>query len=408
MLAKINNSVCRFIRGPYSHMPYSFLSAPLSRGRLNCPSLKERKLAYDVKFMGDLISTPFDLPWKAWARADLSCASSKPGKLPGTDLNPLLQRCVVRLSSLEPRLRHAYVSCRVLRYDISCAFPSLAARLDMPSTYHPAVPLCANRLSDELMRRHVLTVSHLTWPGTKLSRATADPMPSRQRGLLGSTAKAASALYAHARVSRRSPAYSVASNLSDGSPAPAPAHARVWSPSSSLASDSSDSSCVPSAPCVSAQSLAATCLALLKSLSLTCWRSSKWWPDTSLLHKSVRVWPAMRNAYGCARLLNSNQSLLARPDRAGNFLANKRFFQKYCAAPPVSLSRPRRIPAEWQLVWTDGSALNNGHPSCSAGSAWASLCGRSQLCCLAGPLLSNNIAELCAVLLARLCSTHTH
>jgi len=182
MLNKITNSVCRFIRGPYSHMPYSFLSAPLSRGGLNCPSLKERKLAYDAKFIGDLVSAPLDLPWKAWARTDLSCASSKPGKLPGTNLNPLLQRSVVRLSSLEPCLRHAYISCRVLRYDVSCAFPSLAAHLDMPSTYHPAVPLCANRLSDELVRRHVLTVGHLTWPGTKLSRATADPMPSRQRG----------------------------------------------------------------------------------------------------------------------------------------------------------------------------------------------------------------------------------
>jgi len=120
----------------------------------------------------------------------------------------------------------------------------------------------------------------------------------------------------------------------------------------------------------------------------------------------------MRNAYGCARLLNSDQSLLARPDRAGNFLANKRFFQKYRAAPPVSLSHPRRVPAEWQLVWTDGSALNNGHPSCAAGSAWASLCGRSQLCRLAGPLLSNNIAELCAVLLALRawpdCALHIH
>jgi len=163
---------------------------------------------------------------------------------------------------------------------------------------------------------------------------------------------------------------------------------------------------------MSAQSLSATRSALLKSLSLTCWRSSKWWPDTSLLHHSVWVWPTMRNVYGCACLLNSDQSLLARPDWAGNFLANKHFFQRYRAAPLVSLSRPRRVPADWQLVWTDGSALNNGHPSCTAGSTWASLCSRSQLCCLTGPLLSNNIAELCAVLLALRawpdCALHLH
>jgi len=182
MLNKITNTVCHFVCGLYSHMPYSFLSAPLSRGGLNCPSLKERKLTYDAKFIGDLISAPFDLPWKAWARADLSCASSKPGKQPGTNLNPLLQRSVVKLSSLEPCLRHAYVSCRTLQYDISCVFPSMAARLDMPSAYHPAIPLRANCFSDDLTRRHVLTVGHLTWPGTKLTHAAADPMPFRQRG----------------------------------------------------------------------------------------------------------------------------------------------------------------------------------------------------------------------------------
>jgi len=228
MLNKITNSVCRFIHSPYSHMPYSFLSAPLSRGRLNCPSLRERKLAYDAKFIGDLISAPFDLPWKAWARADLSCASSKPGKLPGTNLNPLLQRSVVRLSSLEPRLRHAYISCRTLRYDISCAFPSMAARLDMPSTYHPAVPLRANHFSDDLVRRHVTTISHLMWPGTKLTRADADPMPFRLRGLLGSVAKTASDLYAHTRVSCLSPASGSSDSDSDLSDTP-PRSTRVYS-----------------------------------------------------------------------------------------------------------------------------------------------------------------------------------
>ena len=144
ILNKINNAVCRFVRGPYSHLPYSFISAPLSLGGLNCPSLKERKLAYDAKFISDLISSPFDVSWKLWTMADLSSASSKPGKKPGININPLLQHSIVKLSDLEPRVRHAYVSCRTLRYDISCAFPSMAARMDMPSTYHPAVPLRAN------------------------------------------------------------------------------------------------------------------------------------------------------------------------------------------------------------------------------------------------------------------------
>ena len=180
MLNKINNAICRFVRGPYSHLPYSFISAPLSLGGLNCPSLKERKLAYDAKFISDLLSSPSDVPWKLWTMADLSSALSKPRKKPGININPLLQRSIVKLSDLKLRVRHAYVSCRVLRYDISCAFPSMAARMDMPSTYHPAVPLQANRLSDDLVRRHVTTVNHLTWPGTKLTRAHADPMPMHQ------------------------------------------------------------------------------------------------------------------------------------------------------------------------------------------------------------------------------------
>ena len=102
LLNKITSTICRFVRGSYSHMPYAFLSAPLALGGLNCPSLKERKLAYDAKFMSDLISPPFDVNWKLWTMADLSAASSKPGKIPGLSINPLLQRSIVKLSDLEP------------------------------------------------------------------------------------------------------------------------------------------------------------------------------------------------------------------------------------------------------------------------------------------------------------------
>ena len=192
LLNKINNVICCFIRGSYSHLPYSFISAPLSMGGLNCPSLKEWKLAYDTKFVGDLISSPFDTSWKLWTMANLSAASSKPGKQPGPNINPLLQCSIVKLSDLEPRVRHAYISCQSLRYDVSCAFPSMAAHMDMPSTYHPAVPLRANQLSDALVWRHITTVNHLTWPGTKLTHAHADPMPMCQQGLLGSARKIAS------------------------------------------------------------------------------------------------------------------------------------------------------------------------------------------------------------------------
>ena len=333
LLNKITSTVCRFVRGSYSHLPYAFLSAPLALGGLNCPSLKERKLAYDAKFMSDLISSPLDVDWKLWTMADLSAASSKPGKIPGPSINPLLQRSIVKLSDLEPRVRHAYISCRTLRYNVSCAFPSMAARMDMPSTYHPAVPLRANRLSDALVRRHVTNVRLLTWPGTKLTRAHADPMPMRQRGLLGSAGKVASRLYAHQRPFHRRPSLSPPGSDSDNDPVQLPTPPRHFIPSSpSAGSSSSSDSPVPLA--AGPKALASTRMAIIKALSVTQWRNSKWWPDTSLLSSRIRAWPNMSNALGCVRLLNSPQSLFARPDRFGNHAANPRFFRKYAPPPP--------------------------------------------------------------------------
>ena len=324
ILRKINNSICKFVRGPYSHMPYAFMSAPLSLGGLNCPSLMERKLAYDAKYIGDLISLPHDIPWKQWTFTDLSNASYKPGGGPGVDINPLLQRSLVKQSQLEPRLQHAFVSCRTLRYDISCAFPSMAARMDMPATYHPAVPLRANYHSDELTRRHIHSVRHLTWPGTKLTRSNADPMPPHQKGVLGSKAKAASSLYTANRTLRKHGLFITASSGSD---------------SNTTESDLSDTEKPPSpsspplprrpVPCPPTK----TRLTIIKALSATGWRNSAWWPDTSPINKPIKIWPSMSNAYGCARILDSEQSLLARHDRVGNYSANRRFFKKYSPPP---------------------------------------------------------------------------
>jgi hypothetical protein len=141
LLSKINNSICWFVCGHFSNTPFSILSAPLALGGMNCPSLKEQKLTYDTKFMSDLISLPLDIPWKDWTHMDLFLASTNPSKQDSVHLNPLLQLSITKLSSLEPCVRHAFISCRDLQYDISCAFPSLAARRDMLSTYHPALPL---------------------------------------------------------------------------------------------------------------------------------------------------------------------------------------------------------------------------------------------------------------------------
>jgi hypothetical protein len=114
LLHKINNSICQFVWGRFSNAPFSILSAPLALGGMNCPSLRECKLAYDAKFMGDLISLPLDLPWKDWTHMDLLLASTNSSRQDGVHLNPLLQLSVTKLSSLEPHVRSAFTSCRDL------------------------------------------------------------------------------------------------------------------------------------------------------------------------------------------------------------------------------------------------------------------------------------------------------
>ena len=111
VLSKINSAVCHFICGRYSNVPFRFLSMPLSLGGLNCPSLHEHKLAYDAKFLGDLISGDQSILWKLWSHVDLQQASGNMSCQPGVILNPLLQHAHTTLSHLEPHLHQAFVSC---------------------------------------------------------------------------------------------------------------------------------------------------------------------------------------------------------------------------------------------------------------------------------------------------------
>ena len=122
ILQRLNNIIHRFVRGSYSSAPYSLLDSPLSKGGLNCPSLINRALAYDAKFVLDLISGPATTPWRAWTYADLDLASifhssSKKQDFSG-HFNPLLQSCHCRFTNLQPRVRAAWKSIRHLHYDI--------------------------------------------------------------------------------------------------------------------------------------------------------------------------------------------------------------------------------------------------------------------------------------------------
>ena len=99
LLHVASQAILCFVHGHNSTMPYSLLSAPLSEGGLDCPSLMHRKLAYDTKFIADSISTPLDTPWKLWLHADLSQAAFLTTCLRATHkptgLNPLLQHHLI-------------------------------------------------------------------------------------------------------------------------------------------------------------------------------------------------------------------------------------------------------------------------------------------------------------------------
>lgn len=166
MLHQISQKILRFVRGRFSSTPYSILSAPLSEGGLDCPSLVHRRLAYDAKYVSDLISAPLDSLWKQWGRADLLYASHNgtPDKQRRRPLQPLIQHTNITLKLLEPCLRQAHVSLKALGFNIECAFPSVDARNAMLVSYHPALPMPMPRRAAVLSHFGIRTVEQLVAP----------------------------------------------------------------------------------------------------------------------------------------------------------------------------------------------------------------------------------------------------
>ena len=171
ILKCISQSILGFVCGRFSCTPYSILSAPLREGGLDCLSLVHCRMAYDAKFVGDLISAPFDVPWKLWTmpdltQASLSSASANPSSW---HPNPLLQHAFLTLKRLNPRIRQSVITLRRLGYNIQCAFPSSEARSDMPSMLHPLLPASVSSGSGRqlLCTIGASQVAHLTpsrWP----------------------------------------------------------------------------------------------------------------------------------------------------------------------------------------------------------------------------------------------------
>jgi len=333
---RIGSKIQRFVRGNMSSMAYQTLEAPVEEGGINCPSLTTRQEVCDLRFLSELISGSQKVPWKRWVWEDIKLASFTCVTSKESGLNPFMQRAHVKPSLLQDRVRQAFLTARRVGLDLSCAAPSQAARDKALARYHPAIPSIASRSSRGLSALGVRTVGDVFNADTSLQHLVSyRPVLNLLRRKFLSTA---------------------------------------WDPTRAV--------------CMIA-------------------------PD-----RSTKVWPAMTNTLGCVRVFTPNSllttavqvraamSALARMeihDDKAAFLAS--YSGQLSTTPYTRTIAPEVrdgsgiLHAEDVHIWTDGSALNNGLESCSAGAAWTSDLTFHDEVSLSGIQLSNNVAEVAAIVL---------
>ena len=392
ILRKINNAVQRFVRGAYSSAPYSLLERPLAEGGLNCPSLRSRVLAYDSKLFSDLISGEQLTAWKRWTMTDLDQASvfnssSKKDAFPGA-LNPLLQSCHCRYTMLEPRVRDAWKSLRTLRYDVRCSFPSEEAVMDMPSILHPS------RRTYQLSKLKCIISANLL----KVRDLINFSVPSNTRNR---PAPFSGRFIRHEDSSSESDDYR-----------PPKVTGRPRAPQTKLRSRIKGVKKLPPGRGTDLRLAGPMSRNLLQDLDDTRWSPKSNKPTNQRLDRSLRIWPKMANALGCARLFTGHHSMLAhskiiRDWTPEQLLNNPSKFGPYPAHdvathddfPPTSLDTIH--------LWTDGSAFDNGLDSCAAGAAWVSSHGAEYSTRITNGPVSNNVAEVVAIIISLLSWRHT-
>jgi ribonuclease HI len=168
ILKQISQKIQCFVWGPNSCMPYSFLASPVAKGRLDCPPLAIRKEAWDLKFLGDLLSRDQTALWKVWTLKDLELASRPSVSSWKAFTNPFLQRSYVTFLKLETRVRDATTTARKYGlYPLSSNPPHTACQ-SMPLFHHPAI------IMGRLNKLECLQVSH----GVQLLGDLSDPPSS--------------------------------------------------------------------------------------------------------------------------------------------------------------------------------------------------------------------------------------
>jgi len=121
-----------------------------------------------------------------------------------------------------------------------------------------------------------------------------------------------------------------------------------------------------------------------------------------LVDPSVNVWPNMDGPLGCVRVFTAPRSIVAGRVVKDAYKATRVrvAVDDYKPASRPVMRVPDEIVYEWDIhVWTDGSAKDNRKDTCSAGSAWVSDLQFSDKVSLTGVTLSNNVAEVAAVVL---------
>jgi len=129
------------------------------------------------------------------------------------------------------------------------------------------------------------------------------------------------------------------------------------------------------------------------------------------VHPSVNIWPAMNGPLGCMRIFTAPKLIIVgrvvkdayKKTRVRDHMID------YAPATPPAARRADPITFERDIhIWTDGSAKDNGADTCTAGSAWVSDLQFRDTVSLTGAVLSNNVAEVAAVVLCLMAWRDAH
>jgi len=143
--------------------------------------------------------------------------------------------------------------------------------------------------------------------------------------------------------------------------------------------------------------------------------ASSWSPLRNLgtlgTHQSVNIWPNMDGPLGCVRIFTAPKSIIVGrivTDAYKRTRLRDHMVEYTPAALPTSRKADPIIYERDIHVWTDGSAKDNGTDICTAGSAWVSDMQFQDAVSLTGATLSNNVAEVAAIVLCLMAWRDAH